>query len=82
MQEKIPCLQVMTAVLLSYGNVKTLPFSITANKAGKRKAAPFSDEIPPRAKVKRCNETFDKCSMIHAGCKDNKVSVLKGIKGY
>ena len=40
--------------LLSYGNIKTLPFYITTNKAGKRKAVPFSDEIPPRAKVKRC----------------------------
>ena len=29
--------------------------------------------------VKRCNETYDACSLIHAGCKDNKVSVLKGI---
>ena len=40
---------------------------------------PFSDEIPPRAKVKWCNVTYDACSLIHAGGKDNKVSVLKGI---
>ena len=65
--------------LLSYGNIKSLPFSITTNKVGKRKAVPFSDEISPCAKVKRCNETYDVCSLIHAGCKDNKVSVLKGM---
>ena len=65
--------------LLSHGNVKNLPFLITAIKVGKRKLLPFSDEIPSRAKVKRCNETYDACSLIHAGCKDNKVSVLKGI---
>ena len=62
--------------LLSYGNIKSLPFSITTNKVGKRKAVPFSDEISPCAKVKRCNETYDVCSLIHAGC---KVSVLKGM---
>ena len=65
--------------LLSYGNIKTLPFSITTSKVGKRKAVPFSDEIPPRAKVKQCNETYDVCSLIHAGCKDKKAPVLKGI---
>ena len=59
-----------SSYLLSHGNVKTLPFSITANKKVKRKVAPFSVEIPPRAKVKRCNETYDACSLIHAGCKD------------
>ena len=79
LQEKSLCLQVISSYLLSHGNVKTLPFSITTNKAGKRKVAPFPDEIPPHAKVKRCNETYDACSLIHAGCKDNKVSVLKGI---
>ena len=65
--------------LLSHGNVKNLPFLITAIKVGKRKLLPFSDEISSRAKVKRCNETYDACSLIHAGCKDNKVSVLTGI---
>ena len=60
-------------------NAKPFPFSITAHKASKRKVAPFSDEIPLRAKVKRCNETYEACSLIHAGCKDNKVSILKGI---
>ena len=53
--------------LLSHRNVKNLPFLITAIKVGKRKLLPFSDE------------TYDACSLIHAGCKDNKVSVLKGI---
>ena len=52
--------------LLSYGNIKSLPFSITTNKVGKRKAVPFSDEISPCAKVKQCNETYDVCSLIHA----------------
>ena len=33
--------------LLSYGNIKTLPFSITTNKVGKRKAVAFSDDISP-----------------------------------
>ena len=65
--------------LLSYGNIKSRPFSITTNKVGKRKAVPFSEEISPCAKVKRCNETYDVYSLIHAGCKDNKVSVLKGM---
>ena len=55
--------------LLSHGNVKNLPFLITAIKVGKRKLLPFSDEIPSCAKVKRCNETYDACSLIHAGCK-------------
>ena len=64
-----------SSYLLSHGNAKTLPFSITA-KAGKRKVAPFSDEIPPRAKVKRCNETYDASSLIHSGYKDNKAYVL------
>ena len=68
-----------SSYLLSHCNVKTLPFLITTIKVGKRKLVPFSDEIPPRSKVKRCNETYEACSLIHAGCKDNKVSVLKGI---
>ena len=63
--------------LLSHSNAKTLPFSITTNMAGKRKVAPLSDEIPPCAK--RCNETYDACSLIHAGCKDDKVAILNGI---
>ena len=65
--------------LLSHGSFKTLAFSITDYKAGKRKAVPFSDEIPNNAKVRRCNETYDACSLIHSGCKDNKIPVLKGI---
>ena len=65
--------------LLSYDNVKTLSFSITSSKVRKRKSAPFSDDISPRSKVRRCNETYDVCSLIHAGGKANKVSVLKGI---
>ena len=28
------------------------------------KAVPFSDEIPNNAKVRRCNETYDACSLI------------------
>ena len=65
--------------LVIYGDIKNLCFSMTTTKARKRKAVPFSDGISPRSKVRRCNETYDVCSFIHAGGKGNKPPVLKGM---
>ena len=64
--------------LSAHINVKGVPFFISNLKAKKRKRNPFTD-MHVRSKVRRSHETYNACTLIHGGSKEENKPVLKGM---